>query len=679
MKLSLILLSFMVWAAMPLNAMSRFDKSADEKQRKAKDIVRFSHEPVQFGLRRGKNPESWPAHYEKMHSPENIRLMASLGARYERLHFYKGMGLEYEMPDIRKTARAAELMHELGMKLSVYVGGSMFVETFFRENPQAAGWKQTDQWGRFVPYLVDTQTFRHMPCPNSRGYRDYIKRVIDVGIDTVNADQFFFDNYFLRAEPKSCRCERCMNAFHEYLREKYPTKEEAYNRFGYPDTDWIQVNEWDDFNRPEDVETVDDPVLQEWVRFRCESLADQCREFYDYIKSRNPKLSAGFNLKGLYSLNRYWYNAVYQPLFADHCDFFCFDIPGVEPGIHPETGALVSEIRSYKIARRLNMACSNGSPGVQLAEQMAFNNQKYLEGFGFHGAGYNHYAQRVFSPLAEFFREYNDRFFTHTDNVTDCAILRSWPSMAYSVSAVWTPVTLMEQTLIQHRVPFDIIFDMHMDSLERYKAVILAGQESLSMENIEKLRDFMQAGGTVVFTGNTADFNCYRRMRETNPLLTMMGLDRRPPVVVTRKVGVGKLVYIPEVIPALEPESWGRWDLPPWQWVLPSNHGEIVQAIERNIPGGFSLRAEAPLTTAAEILNRDSSRETIVHFVNYDYKNRLIPFRTEVRPQYGKVKKVEYYSCENDNPSELEYLMEDGQLVFTLPETGMYAMVVISY
>ncbi|MFH1068105.1 MAG: beta-galactosidase [Candidatus Glassbacteria bacterium] len=381
---------------------SRFERSALEKQKEAAAITHPSHEPLQFGQRRGGVPEDWPQRYDRQHDPENVRLLARLGSRYERLHFYKGFGLAFEMPEIRRSAEMTRVMHGLGMKVSLYVGGSMFVETFYRETPAAVSWEQRDQYDRPVPYLVGTQTFRHMPCPNEQGYRDYIKRVLDVGIDTVKADEFFFDNYFLREEPKSCRCQRCIDGFHHWLKKKYPTPETARARFGYPDTDWITVNEWDEFNRPEDVRTVDDPVLQEWIRFRCESLASQCREFYRHIKSRDPKLVAGFNLKGLYSLNRYWYNAVYHPLFAGDCDFFCFDIEGAAPGLDPRNGALVSEIRSYKMARRLDMACSDGSPGVALAEEMAFNNQKYVEGFGWIGAGYNHYNQGIFSPLAEF-------------------------------------------------------------------------------------------------------------------------------------------------------------------------------------------------------------------------------------------------------------------------------------
>ncbi|MBW7996496.1 MAG: hypothetical protein FVQ81_08020 [Candidatus Glassbacteria bacterium] len=676
----LLVISAMVTQSPILRAESRWERLAAEHRAQAREIIRFSHEPIQFNIRKGKLSEDWLSTYEKQHTRKQIALKAKLGGRYERLHFYKGYGLEFEMPEIRKSVSTAALMHEYGMKVSLYVGGSMFIETFFRETPEAAGWAAVDQDGGPIFYIVNDQTFRQMPCPNEQGYRDYIKRVLDVGLDSVKTDQFFFDNYFQRAEPNSCRCERCMAGFQEWLRQKYPTPDSAYKRFGYRDLGLIRVNEWDDFNRPDLIDDVIyDPVVQDWVRFRCESLADQCREFYDHIKSRNPQVTAGFNLKGLYSLNRIWYNAIHHGLFAGSCDFFCFDIAGADPGLAPATGALISEIRSYKIARRLDMACSNGDPGIELAEQMAFNNQKYVEGFGYLGAAYNHYAQRIFSPQAEFFRHYNDRYYTDTDNVTDVAVLRSWPSMAYSIGDVWTETTLAEQVLIQHRVPFDIIFDEQMDELDRYRLLLLAGQRALSGENAARLERFVRGGGTLVFTAQTADFNEWWWRKAANPLLGLMGLDSHPTVQTRRRLGEGVIVYLPEIVPAGEITPNGRWQLPADQWLLPANHWELFHAVASNLPGGLSLEAEAPLTTCAEILKRERTRETIVHFVNYDPATNLAPFRARVKPQFGRrVKKVEYLSPALSEPLELKYELVDGMLEFTLPETGMYAMVVIS-
>jgi peptidyl-dipeptidase Dcp len=84
---------------------------------------------------------------------------------------------------------------------------------------------------------------------------------------------------------------------------------------------------------------VDDPVLQEWTRFRAETLAGYCAEYYDFIKGLNPNIAVGFNLKGLYGLNRIWRNAVHQPLFQGKIDFSPFDVGGMDAHIDQQTGA----------------------------------------------------------------------------------------------------------------------------------------------------------------------------------------------------------------------------------------------------------------------------------------------------------------------------------------------------
>ena len=266
-----------------LYAETRFEKISHKNQRIVKQIVWPNHEPLIFYLRRGRHMENWPEIYERQHSPENIRLMYEAGVRYGRLHFYKGFGLDMELPEIRKSQQMSDIMHNYGMKVSLYMAGTMFIETFYREVPEAKNWEQRDQNNKWVPYF-GTQTFRHYACPNEPAYRDYIKKVIKIGIDSLKADQFFFDNIQLQPEPKSCRCPRCLQGFTEFLKKRYPTKEKVFRRFGYPDINYIQVNEWDTYNQPGALTYVDDPVLQEWIRFRCESLANHCRDLSSYIK-----------------------------------------------------------------------------------------------------------------------------------------------------------------------------------------------------------------------------------------------------------------------------------------------------------------------------------------------------------------------------------------------------------
>jgi hypothetical protein len=674
------------------SADTRWARSAAKKRELTKDVSWPNHEPLIFLQRRGTHFENQAEIYERQHDPENIGKMAEAGVRHGRLHFYKGFGLEYEKPDIEKTRRAAALMHEHGMKVSLYVAGTMFIETFYREVPEAEQWEQRDQNNRPVPYM-QTQTFRHYACPNDLNYRAYLKKVVRVGVQDVKADQIFFDNVQLQPEPKSCRCQRCIRGFHEFLRRKYPTREAAMRRFGLPDVEWIRVNEWDIFNTPDAVTTVDDPVIQEWIRFRCEAMARQYNDLYDYIKSLNPSVSVGFNLKGIYGFNRMWLNGVYHTDYSGKCDFMPFDVNGMEARLDQKTGALISEIRSYKLGRTLEMCCDDDMHDeLNAAVRMAFNYQKQVPGFGVQGGPFLQGAFNAFTPIMEFFREYNDRYLTGTTNVADVAVLRNWPSMAYSIGPTLVPAILMEQVLIQHRVPFDILYEEQLDRIGRYRAVVLAGQECLSAKHVEALLAYAQNGGTVVFTGNTAQFNEWRERRRSNPL---SGRMERTDAISVHKEGNGKLVYIPAILQARRagapesdaenPEIIASSDqknhrFPPQQWVLPANHQEIYKTIVDNLSGGLSVSSEAPLTTVMEFLNRQSSRESILQFVNFDRENPVAGIPVALKAQFNSpVKSVVCHSPDSDASITVAFQESGGRVTFTVPATRVYSMVVVAH
>jgi len=419
-------------------------------------------------------------------------------------------------------------------------------------------------------------------------------------------------------------------------------------------------------------------VLQEWVRFRCESLANYANALYYDVKSLNTNVSVLFNIKGVYSYNRYWANAVYHPLFANHIDVLSFDTGGYDARLDAGTGALVSQIRSYKVARRLKASCEEGlRDDLRAALHMAFNYETPVAGYPGAPA-----FSKVFTPFVEFYREYHDRYFIGTEEVADVAVLRNWPSMAYSINATSVPATLMEQALIQHKIPFDILFDEDLGQISHYQAVVLAGQECVGNAQAEQLLQYVRDGGTLVLTGNTATYNEWReRRRSKNPLLP------------ARREGKGRILYIPEIIPAAraaktsaaeedaEPGATLRRTtrMTPAQWVLPRNHEDIAKTVVDGLPNGLSIQTGAPLTTVMNLLTRPATRQTLAHFINFDRDNKLASFQVTVRKQFrGPVKTVECLSPEWDDPLPVPFQESGDNVVFNVPALRLYAMVVIS-
>jgi hypothetical protein len=655
---------------------TRWEIRAKQKNELNRGITWPTHEPLDFLLRRGDHFDDEPDRYPKMSDPDNLKRMADAGIRYGRFYFYKGFGREYERANMELAKRTAAAMHQLGMKVDVYVGGTMFAETLYRELPEARNWEQRDQNNRWVPYGM--QTFRHYACPNEPAYRDYLKTILKYAVEEVHADQISFDNVMLQPEPLSCRCPRCIKAYHDSLRQRYPTPEAVRRRFGLPDVDWLQPNEWSPPTQPDDITALNDPVLQEWVRFRCESLAHYANDLYDYVKSLNTNVSVLFNIKGVYSYNRYWVNAVYHPLYANRIDVMSFDTGGYDARIDAKTGALVSQIRSYKVARRLKASCEEPlQDDLRCALDMAFDYQTPVAG----NPGVP-FTTHVSTPQLEFYREYLDRYYRGTESVADVAVLHTWPSMAYSINDTYVPTTLMEQALIQHKIPFDILFDEDMDQIGRYQEIILPGQECVSDAQVQQLLEFVRHGGTLLLTGNTAQYNQWRERRRVNPFLP------------ARTEGKGRIVYVPEIIradapggkaqsadenpePGATPQRGVR--MTPAQWVLPKNHEAINRAAVDGLPKGLSVETGAPLTTVMNMLTRPASRETLIHFVNFERANPLAPFSVTVRKQFtGPVKSVTCLSPDRDQPVPLTFQEGGERVSFTIPSLSTYTMIVIA-
>ena len=81
-----------------------------------------------------------------------------------------------------------------------------------------------------------------------------------------------------------------------------------------------------------------------------------------------------------------------------------------------------------------------------------------------------------------------------------------------------------------------------------------------------------------------------------------------------------------------------------------------------------------------ELLNRRKTNETIVHFVNFDDKRKPAPFAVRLKKQMdGRVKSVRLFAPESDEPAQLQFTEQNGQVTFTVPGMTRYSMIVVSH
>jgi hypothetical protein len=153
----------------------------------------------------------------------------------------------------------------------------------------------------------------------------------------------------------------------------------------------------------------------------------------------------------------------------------------------------------------------------------------------------------------------------------------------------------------------------------------------------------------------------------------------QPSGVTVKTIGKGKMVYIPRIVPEVAVPA-GSDTFPATDWVLPRNHEEIYRAVVDNLPEGISITTEDPLTTVTELLNREKTNETIVHFVNFDQRHKLAPFPVLLKKQIKqKVASVNFFSPEFDEPKQLKFTDEAGRVSFTVPAMKLYSMIVVSH
>jgi len=670
-------------------------KTLEEKKKLLSEIVWPSNEPLMFERRRGRSTTTVEELYGKAHSEENVRKMAAVGLRLlGNVHFYKGFGFETEKEEMQNTKKLAEICHKYGIKFSVYIGGTMFIETLFLEELKARDWAQRDQDGKPITYS-NHQTYRYLPCYNQDGYVEYMRKVLKYAVEEIKADRIFFDNPGIgKPEPQSCHCHECVRKFREFLRKKYDD-ETLRKRLGFTVLDGVIPPTYDVFNQPWGMMTIDDPLRQEWIDFRCQVKADFYRKMYEYIKELNSSVSVALNIKGIYGRNRAFMEAIDHPRFSGACDCVIMD-SGVCADLTKD-GALISEIRSFKAARTLNMAVASppcrGGGRAEWAVAMAFNKFVKVPGFGYSGEIGPHNPETL--HYFDFFTEHKD-LYVDTENIADVAVLRSFASMAYNNFDTHLSTILLEQTLIQSKILFDIIFDKDLEDLKKYSVLALANQESLSDAQLEQIRNFVKGGGGLVATGSTSLYDEWRRRRPQYGLTDLFGFRNSEEARKTMNFfGDGRVVYIPKIEPTptdpfgysgqrLTPmilvetvEQAGYRRIQPNQWKLPNNWSELVEAIEWASGGRLSLKVYAPLTVVAELLMKEEKKQMMMHLVNFE-KNIIEDINVNLRtPPKRRVEKISVLSPDFEGFKSIEYTEIEDRVLFKVPKLMTYDLILI--
>lgn len=589
-------------------------------------VMAGSWEPLLFRVRRDGSEGYTPtadqrAAYMREHSPEMIAELKALGVNFIMMHCYKGAGLQAERQSMADAARFAQLCHDSGLRVGVYnYSGAFLWEPLFKETPQAKDWVLLGADGQPLTYGGGA-AYRYRWNRNHAGAEAFYRQLVRFAVNEIKADLLHFDNYGYGPGQDANSVQR----FGDYLGETFTAGQ--LKQMGVSDLKKV---------RPPTTGESDTMLRRAWLEFSCRSLADSYHRMSRYARTLRKDILIECNPGGPGDRIR-------PPV--DHGRLLeggeAFWDEGQPPGY--EGGQLHTRIRTYKVARRMdNIAFAYATTPLEMAESMAFNRDCLGCIFWFE------YGKIVARPgsddpmsetLASFIRFFHSRrdLLRNANVVADAAVLRSFASQVFAGPDSARLTYQAEQALIENRVCFQIIYDCHLDDLNRYRVLVLAGCAAMSDEQIERIEQYVKSGGRLCIVGQAATHDQWLRPREK---------------------------------PALN-------DLPAAGIVRIEANGDVAGAVRRACDGRLSMSIEAESGLCAELTEQPGRR--IVHLVNYrpgdPAENLSISLRL---PAQRRVTGVKLVSPERQSDTELTFREQDGMAIFHVPQVRTYEIAVVT-
>lgn len=651
-----------------------------------------SHEPLIFVTRRGGQSVDARRMVEYQQSEEVVLQLKAQGVEVFHTHLYKGFGMVAEKSDMEDTVRTAQMVHRLGMKIDTYIQwSSMMYETFFAEEPRAPGWIQRDASGQpIMLWYSYQQSFRYIPCFANQEYLEYLKKVVRFAVEEVKTDFIHFDNFGQDAEPQSCHCDHCKNGFRAYLRNKY-SPQQRKDRFGFENVDYVNPPLWNTQNPPDQLDVIEEPGIQEWIEFRCQTMTNALAQMVDLIRASGRDVVVEVNCGGITGDNTPWTRG------TDHASILkltrsFWDESDQRPEYSPD-GRLITAIRTYKAARVYrNVALLNtweSEPAI--AECLAFN-----QTIGF--AGIIPLTPEMVKYIS-FYRRNRDLYVGSSD-VASVAVFRSHPSITYHFSKAGLSAILAEQALIQARIPFTLILDEDLSRLSpaTCKVLILPDSECLSDEQLAAVRKYVNAGGGLIVTGRAGFYDSWRRSRVTPGLQDLVGwhaaastpmnpmADAAPiaPATLSRnEFGRGRVAYIPELIFDGPLPAFDIYFTIGTNFLKrPKNWKELVDSVDWAARNDLAMRVAGPDFLVANLVEQPDKQRRLIHLVNLNASKTPAIENIEIEcalPQASLARSVSLYSPASENTIPLQFQMQGAAAVFSVPKMNTYCVATVNW
>lgn len=660
-------------------------------------IVFAGHwEPLIFRRRRGGQRVDEAQLYAREHSDEAIAAMKAVGINLVVTHFDKGFGLEHikeELPIIKDwTAR----LHQQGIRVAAYIRfDNLMTETF----AGSENWLSKTSFNQ--PSAILYASYRKSACPTHEDHHAYIESLMETAVKEAGVDMIHMDGFWVGSEAWACHCDRCVASFRKTVRERYPNKAAAIERFGHNDIEQLLPPT---YNTPDTslgtMEPLRDPVAQEWMWWRTARTETLAKRFATFLMNFSPEivfelnsnLPIGYN-NALYwgfevSEQAHWARALWTE--DDHWAGW------------REDGTLISRLREFKIGRTLGVKVFSYQRGVDedslllsLLQSAAFN-QGDIGMLGSPLLGEEPLYETKKNFMA-WYTAHQSRFSGNT-SAAEIAVWRSKRSLACNSTSAHRGVILMEQTLIQNKVAFDIIYDDDLRDLSRYKVLIAANAEMVDEEQMALISAFVKAGGGLLGTELVSLYDEWRRLRPDIGLRDLFGknvlLDLgdnwQKPSIKTKfnasftqnPFGSGRAAYIPSLETKRKADYTGVTGEEPFrfsteQWENPKNAIEIMNGLKWVSGGSLSVEVDGPEGLAIDLV-RQPNGEYLLHVLNYKTTATTQECKVKMRLPIGMViKDSKVLAFGEESETQIRYSQSGITFKTSLPKFKRYIMLIL--
>lgn len=543
------------------------------------------------------------------HGPEK---MEEMGFNFLHGRFYKGMGWEVEKKDFPNVKRFVANCHAHGVRTLAYVQfGTLYPEAMRREIPQVDSWAGVSETGGHTLYC--DMYFRWMPCLNCREWEDYLKRMCTIALTEGGFDGIMFDNVF----DAPCYCPRCEKAF----RERLKSVPDRQNRLGLEDLDHVLLPSIR-LSQESNLE-VQDPVAQEWLRWRADVMTGVMTRLRGHIKKVRPDAIVSGNPSPYRDRAEALYKAQNMAELSRAFDFIV-----MQNANFPEVwadGVIRNRARDLKFAQDMGQCvvalCDNVehlSPDQEakfllpMVEDIVFGGIPTDRTSIFPSPEPGFVNRRVFDSRKPLHRRFNAFVAAHAEELsapTVHSVRLFYPEREiYLSERDHQGIAAAEEILLRNRVPYGYLVSSPDDVMTVPKGtevVVVPGLVALSSVQVEALAAYAKSGGRLVVTGDAGRYDGWIAQHRVNPLLPQLkGLAN---VVCRAEADV-----IPNAV-----MSWG-YTVPP-----PADGGAALMEDLRKVGWRPPVSFEnMPPHVFAEY-RRMSSGELAVHLINYDPSHKI--------------------------------------------------------